>query len=197
MDGSAADELLQDVTRPVALVNVSGLLAGRVDQTEEYVRIVADLRGRGLHVLVIPHVDREQSGDMEACAPSGAGGGAARREQRALDPVPGSGPRADRPGQHHGDRSHAPGGDVAAARRPGAHPGVPGQGRGPDAAVRDARVRIDAVPGFSAAVIEVVDRVLPEDSAARRSIRQALPGVVAMAQRNTADLPASVPTGQA
>ena len=45
-------------------------------------------------------------------------------------------------------------------------------------------------PGFSAAVIDAVGRVLPEGSAARVSIGRALPDVVALARRNTQDLPA-------
>jgi polysaccharide pyruvyl transferase WcaK-like protein len=49
-----------------------------------------------------------------------------------------------------------------------------------------------AGPGFATAVIEVVDRVLPEDSAARQSLRRALPDVVALAKRNTDDLRAPV-----
>ncbi|GAA4741846.1 hypothetical protein GCM10023328_23810 [Modestobacter marinus] len=198
VDGSAADELLRDVTRPVALVNVSGLLADRVDQTEEYVRIVEHLRGRGLHVLVIPHVDREQSGDMAPCA-------ALMARVGELPDVSGV-PSILSPAQVRGLTARA---SVTVTGR--MHlavmsllNGVPaltlasqGKVEGLMQLFGTPELRIDAVPGFSAVVAEVIDRVLPEDSAARQSIRQALPGVVAMGQRNTADLLASVPTGQA
>lgn len=198
VDASAADELLQHVTRPVALVNVSGLLATRVDQTEEYVRVVEALLERGLHVLVLPHVDRAQSGDMEACA-------ALMARVGDLPDVSGV-PSILTPAQVRGLTARA---SVAVTGR--MHlavmsllHGVPaitlasqGKVEGLMQLFGTPELRIDAVPGFSAVVIDVVDQVLAADSAARQSIRQALPGVVTMAQRNTADLLASAPTGQA
>lgn len=47
-------------------------------------------------------------------------------------------------------------------------------------------------PGFSTAVIEVVDRVLDEASDTREAIRAALPHVVALARRNVEGLPVRV-----
>ncbi|MCZ2825590.1 MULTISPECIES: polysaccharide pyruvyl transferase family protein [unclassified Modestobacter] len=198
VDGSAADQLLQDVTKPVALVNVSGLLADRMDQTEEYVRIVAALRERGLHVLVLPHVDRAQAGDMAACA-------ALMARVGELADVSGV-PSILSPAQVRGLTARA---SIAVTGR--MHlavmsflNGVPaitlasqGKVEGLMQLFGTPELRIDAAPGFAAEVVEVVDRVLPADSAARESIRQALPGVVAMARRNTADLSAPVTTGQA
>jgi hypothetical protein len=49
---------------------------------------------------------------------------------------------------------------------------------------------VEPRPGFSAAVVGVLDRVLPADSATRAAIRDALPDVVARARRNTEGLAA-------
>ena len=67
--GRLAALLLDGISRPVALVNVSGLLAGHVDQLEEYVAVVDDLRLRGLHVLIVPHVWRERAGTWPRALP--------------------------------------------------------------------------------------------------------------------------------
>lgn len=199
VDGSAAEGLLRGVSKPVALVNVSGLLAQRFDQTEDYVAIVDALLRRGLHVVVLPHVAREDGGDQAACAEVVARVGNSADVTSLTTVLP--------PAQVRGLTARA---SITVTGR--MHlavmsfmNGVPaitlasqGKVEGLMQLFGAPELRVEAAPGFSTAVIEVVDQVLAADSAARVSIRQALPGVVALARRNVAGLPvAAVPEGQA
>lgn len=52
---------------PIALVNVSGLIAKDIDQTSEYKIIVDGLLERGFHVILLPHVSRPKTDDILAC----------------------------------------------------------------------------------------------------------------------------------
>lgn len=56
------------IAQPIALVNVSGLIANEIDQTGEYVTIVRGLVSRGFHVILLPHVSRPKTDDIRACA---------------------------------------------------------------------------------------------------------------------------------
>jgi polysaccharide pyruvyl transferase WcaK-like protein len=190
--GSVAEELLDGITKPVALVNVSGLLATRFDQTEDYASVVDALRARGLHVLIVPHVWREMDGDLAACA------ALAERVGRVdvscvgelLTPAQMRG-LAARAALTVTGRMH-----LAVMSLMHAVPAITlasqGKVEGLMQLFSTPELCVVAGPGFATAVIEVVDRVLPEDSAARQSLRRALPDVVALAKRNTDDLRAPV-----
>ena len=66
-DEVAAARVLNGVAGPIALVNVSGLIARQLDQVPEYVQLVAHLRGRGMTVVLLPHVLRDTADDLSAC----------------------------------------------------------------------------------------------------------------------------------
>ncbi|WP_322409951.1 polysaccharide pyruvyl transferase family protein [Microbacterium invictum] len=66
-DDAAAEAILQGIDGPVALVNASGLIARSVDQVPEYAAVIRHLRGRGLSVILLPHVLRETADDRSAC----------------------------------------------------------------------------------------------------------------------------------
>lgn len=191
---SAAEVLLGDVAGPVALVNVSGLLAARGDQTADYVEIVAALRSRGLHVLLVPHVAREGNDDVAACA------AVARRAGPAgVSTVP----ALLTPAEVRGLTARAAltvTGRMHLAVMSLMH-GVPavtlatqGKVEGLMRLFGVPELCVEPRPGFSADVVGVLDRVLPGDSATRSAVRRALPGVVALAWRNLEGLPgAAVP----
>lgn len=53
--------------KPLALVNVSGLISREVDQSVEYVAIVEHLLSIGYDVLLLPHVSRPDADDVVSC----------------------------------------------------------------------------------------------------------------------------------
>ncbi len=58
------DEIL---TRPFAIVNISGLISSTyVNQYKQYERIVEFLKASGFSVLLLPHVFRHGTGDLDA-----------------------------------------------------------------------------------------------------------------------------------
>lgn len=66
-DDAGAEAVLTGIAEPIALVNVSGLIARSVDQVPEYAAVVRHLRARGLSVILLPHVLRETADDRSAC----------------------------------------------------------------------------------------------------------------------------------
>ncbi|KQR23438.1 polysaccharide pyruvyl transferase family protein [Microbacterium sp. Leaf151] len=69
-DDRLADDLpvaLKDLSEPYALINASGLIARSVDQAVEYAPVIAELRDRGIHVVLLPHVLRSSADDLAAC----------------------------------------------------------------------------------------------------------------------------------
>ncbi|PTT22013.1 hypothetical protein DBR36_02895 [Microbacterium sp. HMWF026] len=69
-DDRRADRLpaaLEGLEPPYALVNASGLIARTVDQGVEYGPVLAELRARGIHVVLLPHVLRRTADDLAAC----------------------------------------------------------------------------------------------------------------------------------
>ncbi|TFV64680.1 hypothetical protein E4P41_00065 [Geodermatophilus sp. DF01-2] len=185
VDSSAAEELLRDVTKPVGLVNVSGLLAGRIDQVADYVAIVDALRQRGLHVLLLPHVSRERGDDVVACAAVAERVGPAdvSSVRRLLTPAQVRGLTA-RAAITITGRMH-----LAVMSLMHGVPAITlssqGKVEGLMQLFSTPQFCVEPRPGFSAAVIAAVDGALPEDSPARTSLRDALPRVTALAQRNT------------
>ena len=191
VDPSAADSLLRGVSKPVALVNASGLLAQRFDQTADYVAVVEALLARGLHVVVLPHVAREVGGDEAACAAVLARLGDRSDVSSLTTVLP--------PAQVRGLTARA---SITVTGR--MHLGVMSLMNGVPALTLASQgkveglmqlfgtpeLRIEAAPGFSARAVEVIDQALPGDSPTRISIRKALPEVVALARRNVSGLPA-------
>lgn len=51
----------------IALVNASGLIAKSLPQVDEYRSIIRHLQQRGLTVILLPHVSRAGSNDIEIC----------------------------------------------------------------------------------------------------------------------------------
>lgn len=52
---------------PFAVLNVSGLIAQKVDQVDEYIEIVNALRNQGLGIVLLPHVSRLGGDDLPEC----------------------------------------------------------------------------------------------------------------------------------
>lgn len=59
-------ELLKDTGRRFALLNVSGLIAGRMNVVDDYVKVAEALISRGLEVVALPHVDNRGGSDTAA-----------------------------------------------------------------------------------------------------------------------------------
>ncbi|WP_236836166.1 polysaccharide pyruvyl transferase family protein [Blastococcus sp. KM273129] len=192
VERSAAADVLEGVDRPVALVNVSGLLAERLDQTDDYVAVVDGLRSRGLHVVLLPHVARERAGDLAACAAVAerAGPTDVTHVRRLLTPAQVRG-LAERSTITVTGRMHLA---VMSLLQ-----GVPAVTLATQGKV-EGLMQLFGVPGlcvspehgFSADVMDAVEGVLDEASSARRAIRTALPRVVELALRNVEGLPVSV-----
>ena len=187
VDRGAAAELLAGVTAPVALVNVSGLVADSVDQTEEYAAIVDALRCRGVHVVIVPHVIRDQGGDLAACATLAERVGPVGVSQvsTALTPAQVRG-LTERATLTVTGRMH-----LAVMSLMHGVPAITmasqGKVEGLMQLFSTPELCIPPRPGFAVPVIDMLDRLLPGDSDTRRCIRRALPHVVALACRNTED----------
>lgn len=54
------------MARPLVVLNVSGLLARRVDLSQDYRRVMGFLQERNCAVIVLPHVIRSSDNDLEA-----------------------------------------------------------------------------------------------------------------------------------
>lgn len=197
VDSSAADELLGGVDGPVALVNVSGLLARRFDQLDDYATVVDALLSRGLHVLLVPHVQRATGDDVAACAEVAqrVGPGRVRTVPSLLGPAQVRGLTA-RAAVTVTGRMH-----LAVMSLMNGVPALTlasqGKVEGLMTLVGAPELCLPARPGFSAAAVEVIDRCLPGDSPVRTAIRAALPAVVRLAEGNFAGLPARPPAAGA
>ncbi|QIG38554.1 hypothetical protein G5T42_02870 [Microbacterium sp. 4R-513] len=88
LDDAGADRVLAGVGGPIALVNASGLIARKVDQVPEYVEVISFLRGRGIHVVLLPHVLRSTADDLTACRAvyEAVGGEGVRLVEEVLSP---------------------------------------------------------------------------------------------------------------
>ena len=193
VDGSAADELLHGISAPVALVNVSGLLAQRFDQIPDYVAVVDALRARGLHVLLLPHVRRPTGDDVAACAAVARRVGTDRVSSvPALLPPAQVRGLAARTAVTVTGRMH-----LAVMSLMNGVPALTlasqGKVEGLMQLVGAPELCLPARPGFAAGAVEVIDRSLPADSAVRAAIRAALPTVTELARRNFDGLALTVP----
>ena len=195
VDPSAARALLAGAPdAPVALVNVSGLLAERADLLDDHVAVVQALRERGLHVVLLPHVWRERAGDEQACAavaarlaagPRGCEGVQVVREVLSPAQVRGLTARAavTVTGRMH----------LAVMSLVHTVPAVTlasqGKVEGLMELVGAPRLCVAPRPGFSREVVALVDALLPGHAPERAAIAAALPDVVALALRNVEGLP--------
>ncbi len=194
LDPSAAQAILgDDDAQPVALVNVSGLIAERLDLTADHVELVLALRQRGLRVVLLPHVWRERAGDAAACAAvmdELARRGAADGVHLVRDLLS--------PAQVRGLTARASvsvTGRMHLAVMSLVH-GVPaitlatqGKVEGLMALVGTPRLALDPAPGFAARAVELVDEVLPPSAPARAAVAASLDRVGELARRNVDGLP--------
>ena len=198
VDPSAARALLAGVGAPVAIVNVSGLLAERADLLDDHVAVVEALRERGLHVVLLPHVWRERAGDEQACAavearlaagPRGCEGVQAVREVLSPAQVRGLTARAaiTVTGRMH----------LAVMSLVHAVPAVTlasqGKVEGLMELVGAPRLCVAPVPGFSREVVALLDELLGDRAPERAAIAAHLPDVVVLALRNVEGLPPREP----
>ncbi len=193
-DRSAADAILARTgPRPVALVNVSGLLAERVDLVEDHVRLVGALRRRGLAVVLLPHVWRGRAGDAAACAAvmerldQDASADEVLLVQDVLSPAQVRG-LAARAAVTVTGRMH-----LAVMSLMGGVPAITlatqGKVEGLMDLVGTPELCLEAAPGFAVRAVELVDEVLPAGSPARVAIAGSRERVTGLARRNLDGLP--------
>ncbi|MGI9822603.1 polysaccharide pyruvyl transferase family protein [Agromyces sp. Marseille-Q5079] len=181
-------EGLGDLDRPYAIVNVSGLIGGQVDQAAEYVRIIRHLVDRGLAVVVLPHVSRPDADDLAAC-------------EEVVSRLDGTPVRFIRSlGTPASIRGLAEGASVVVTGRmhlaimsiwsgkPALTLATQGKVEGLMRMLGTPELCVEPRAGFADEVIRVIDDVLPDDSSARRSIARALPLVKERARANLAGL---------
>lgn len=193
VDRRVADEL-GGHGKPLALVNASGLISHELDQVAEYAKIIDHLRSQGLHVVILPHVSRTKADDLPVCVAIAERVGDADvtlvRELHSPAQIRGltAAARVVVTGRMH----------LAVMSLWNSQPAVAlaTQGKVEGLMEMFETPELCVVPrsGFARTVMQIVDRVLPEDSAARRSIADALPSVLALADANVAGLPHPEPS---
>ena len=67
VDRGPAERFLGSASRPYALVNVSGFVGQKLDQSAEYDQVIRVLLARGITVIMLPHVSRRGADDIQAC----------------------------------------------------------------------------------------------------------------------------------
>lgn len=187
LDEPSTDSGTIDAT-PYALVNVSALVAGKIDLLDDYVEIVAGLRARGLRVILIPHVSRPSGDDIAAC-------------KVVAD-------RFDGPGVTLVDRLLTPSriraiADGAALVVTGRmHLAIISLSRGVPALVLNTQGKVDGLAevfhcpelcitprrGLASGVLASVDDILSPSSRIRAALRERLPEVIMLSRDNTAEL---------
>ncbi|WP_419817213.1 polysaccharide pyruvyl transferase family protein [Glaciibacter flavus] len=173
---------------PYAVVNASGLIGRSLDQVTAYRRIIAHLRSRGLHVVLVPHVIKPLSDDLRASL-------------RIADAVGESGvtlvTHLLTPGQIRSltadaritvtGRMH-----LAIMSFLGGTPAVTMATQGKVEGLMDLfgirQLCVRPGPWMASGVIAAIDDALPDRSAPRRAIAGALPGVTLLALENVAGL---------
>lgn len=191
IDDSALRELLAQFPTPAdfAVVNVSALLQRSVPQVEPFVEIIRHLRKQGLNVIILPHVLRPNSSDMDPC----------REVYAALDGETGVllVERQLLPAQVRGltkearlvvtGRMH-----LAIMAFYNAVPAITlasqGKVEGLMQALGKAQLCVLPEPGFAKRVIAAADALLQEDSQAREELTQRVKAVQRIAALNFADM---------
>jgi colanic acid/amylovoran biosynthesis protein len=193
--GTVADppaEVLDAVTGPLALVNVSGLIGTGMDQVDEYAQVVAHLRAAGLHVVLLPHVSRPGADDVPACT--------AVLERFARDDGVTLVARLLTPAQIRGLTARAA---LTVTGRmhlaimslwngtPAITLATQGKVEGLMELFGTAELCVEPTPGFASTVLGVADAARPPGSPVRVAIAAALPAVLAAAARNIEGLDAA------
>ncbi|MFC9918994.1 polysaccharide pyruvyl transferase family protein [Agromyces binzhouensis] len=193
----SAEALLPRPAKPIALVNVSGLISRTFDQVDEYERVIRHLRSVGCHVVLVPHVSRPKGDDVVACAAV-----AERVGPEDLTVVSG----LLSPAQIRGLTVRAA---VTVTGRmhlavmtlmhgtPAITLATQGKVEGLMELFGTPELCVAPVEGFASSVIGAVDQVLPPDSPTRLAIADALPRVRELAARNVDGLHADQPIGAA
>jgi colanic acid/amylovoran biosynthesis protein len=175
---------------PYALVNASGLVGAGESVLAEYDRIIARLRDRGLHVLVLPHVSRPGADDLPLCT---AIAERAQAAGEANSPPVTLVPRLLAPSQI---RALAAGATVVVTGR--MHLAVMSLMAGTPAVTLATQGKVEGLmglfsapylcvepgPGLDERVIERLDRVLADPRVTRDELRGRLPEVIALAGAN-------------
>ncbi|WP_432520417.1 oligosaccharide flippase family protein [Kineococcus sp. SYSU DK006] len=184
VDESAAAQLLQGVSAPVALVNASGLIARRADLRDDHERVVRGLLDRGLHVVLLPHVARPDADDLAACRDLAArfAPGEVQLVDRLLTPAQVRG-LARRAAVVVTGRMH-----LAVMSLLSGVPAITlatqGKVEGLAQLFGTPELAVEPVPGFADRVLPLVDRSLPVQSRVRAAVAASRARVIALAELN-------------
>ncbi|GAA1838329.1 polysaccharide pyruvyl transferase family protein [Agromyces salentinus] len=179
---------LGELGRPFAIVNVSGLIGGQVDQGAEYVRIIRHLVDRGLEVVVLPHVSRPDADDLAACEAVVARlDGTPVRFIRTLGTPASIRGLADGASVVVTGRMHLAIMSIWSGK-PAITLATQGKVEGLMRLLGTPALCVEPKAGFGEEVVRVIDEVLPDDSPVRSAIAAALPHVKDLARLNLAGL---------
>jgi len=174
--------------RPLALVNVSGLISRDVDQSVEYVEIVEHLLSIGYAVLLLPHVSRPDADDVVSCV--------AIQQRVGADRVA-LAPELPTPAQVRGLTEVA---DIVITGRmhlaimglwsntPAITLATQGKVEGLMELIGAPELCVEPTRGFGAEVVERLSTILPGDSPTRVAITEARPRLEALSLVNTQGL---------
>lgn len=190
VDAGIVSEVLPDgATGPVAIVNVSGLVAKKVGQLDEYARVIEHLRASGTRIVLLPHVLRAGADDLDAC----------RSLLRKVGP---EGitlvERVLRPAEVRGLCSAAS--FVVTGRmhlaimammngKPAITLSTQGKVEGLMRLLGVPELSVEPTTGFGSRIVRLIDEVRPESSHARAAIVEHLPQLIELARRNLDGLP--------
>lgn len=181
---TSSTSFVAGVTKPIALVNVSGLISRTFSQDEEFELIIGHLRATGHHVILLPHVSRPKGDDLVAC-------------QSVYERVDAEDVTFVRelltPAQIRGLTSVA---SITITGRmhlaimtlwsgkPAITLATQGKVEGLMALVGAPELCVVPRAGFGGEVVAAIQATIGADSSARRSIAEALPAVKELARRN-------------
>lgn len=174
--------------RPIAIINVSGLLAARGLGTADYLKVARHLVDRGCSIVILPHVIRAGDDDLAACSDLYSQLGSNSRVYFVTELL--------NPGQVAWLAHHAS--TLLTGRM---HLSILSLNQGIPAAILTTHGKVSGLlelfdlpelmlhpePGFAHRAIDVLDRVL-DDPLIRRRLVNRLPGVRDLADANFADL---------
>ena len=187
VDPSSAS-LVSGATKPIALVNVSGLISRTFSQDDEFELIIDHLRSTGHHVVLLPHVSRPKGDDIVACESvySRVGDEDLTFVRRLLTPAQIRGLTSVASITITG-RMHLAIMTLWAGR-PAITLATQGKVEGLMALVGAPELCVVPRAGFGADVVTAIDATIDADSPVRGSIADALPRVKELAFRNVEGL---------
>lgn len=185
---TSSTSFVAGVTKPIALVNVSGLISRTFSQDEEFELIIGHLRATGHHVILLPHVSRPKGDDLVACQSvyERVGAEDVTFVRELLTPA-----------QIRGLTSVA---SITITGRmhlaimtlwsgkPAITLATQGKVEGLMALIGAPELCVVPRAGFGVDVVAAIDATIGADSPARRSIADALPRVKELARRNVEGL---------